>query len=107
MFKIILHAPFIKVQAMALWPFILIKEKNYKYDLIIMNHECIHLRQQVELLIIPFYLWYGINYLINLIKYKNNYNAYFAIIFEKEAYQNEHNLHYLSKRKVWSFLKYC
>lgn len=32
--------------------------------------------------------------------------AYREISFEKEAYENERNLHYLEKRKWFSFLKY-
>lgn len=43
-------------KAMALWPFILVKEKRYLEDQIIMNHEKIHLVQQKELLIFPFTL---------------------------------------------------
>lgn len=79
------------------------------YDQIIINHEKIHWYQQLELLIVPFYIWYVLNWLYNgIIKYKGkNWDlAYRDIIFEKEAYDNEYNLSYLESRKIWSFRKY-
>ena len=70
------------------------------------NHEKIHLRQQLELLVIPFYLLYLINYIINLVGYKKHYLAYLNICFEREAYRYESDFLYLKKRKKWSFLKF-
>lgn len=93
-------------QGMALWPFIILKKASLKTDTVFINHEKIHLRQQVELLIIPFYIWYGIEYLIKWVIYKNRYQAYCNLSFEREAYQNENNLEYLTQRKRWSFLKH-
>jgi len=96
----------IPANAMAIYPFILFKHKSHKEDLILINHERIHLKQQIELLIFPFYLLYLINYLINLIKYKNHYQAYFNISFEKEAYACDQNLNYLKSRKFFSWINY-
>lgn len=93
-------------QGMALWPFIILKTEKLKTDSVFINHEKIHLAQQVELLILPFYIWYGIEYLIKWIIYKNRYQAYCNLSFEREAYQNESNLSYLTQRKRWSFLKH-
>ena len=70
----------------------------------LINHERIHLKQQIELLVIPFYLIYFFNWIVNL--FKNSENAYRNICFEKEAYNNESNLKYLKTRKFWSWLKY-
>lgn len=70
------------------------------------NHEKIHTRQMMELFFIGFYLWYLIEWLILLIKYKNSKEAYRNIKFEKEAYINESNLNYLYDRFGYSFL-YC
>ena len=70
------------------------------------NHEKIHIHQQIELLVIPFYLWYFTEYFIRLIATGNPDIAYKMISFEQEAYTNENNLEYLSKRKFWAFLKY-
>ncbi|HIE44791.1 MAG TPA: hypothetical protein EYP87_01140 [Flavobacteriaceae bacterium] len=91
--------------AITVFPFILIN-KNYKGNKALINHEKIHLKQQLELLIIPFYLWYIIEFLIKLIKYKSWHMAYLNISFEKEAYQNDYNLEYLKYRKRFAFIKY-
>lgn len=78
--------PNLTANAMAVYPFIFLKSKDQKQDEILINHEKIHLCQQIELLLLPFYFLYLFNYLINLIKYKNHYQAYYHISFEKEAY---------------------
>ena|SRR5690606_9774119 len=93
-------------RAIALYPFIFIKNKIDSEDLTFINHEKIHLRQQIEFLILPFYIWYGIEYLIRRMQYKSKIIAYRNISFEREAYQNEADLNYLKKRSFWRFLKY-
>ncbi len=90
----------------AIWPFIVIKDSFLKQDDAFINHERIHLRQQVELLILPFYIIYLAEYVIRVIQYRNLQQAYRNISFEREAYLNEGNLYYLKKRKPWSFIKY-
>ncbi len=91
---------------MALWPFIIVRDKKFAKRKKLLFHEKIHLRQQLELLIIPFYLWYVLEYFYHLIRLKDGELAYYAISFEKEAYSNDHNFAYLQNRKCWSFLKY-
>lgn len=88
-------------KAMALWPFILVKEKRYLEDQIIMNHEKIHLVQQKELLIFPFYIIYFCEYIFYRI-YNNHHHAYLKISFEKEAFTHENDLSYLKNRKTWA-----
>lgn len=90
------------IQAMALWPFILTEVKSDS----VLNHERIHLSQQIELLVIPFYIWYGLEYLIHRIKGYNHWAAYNLISFEREAHHNENNPNYLKTRKFWAFTKY-
>jgi hypothetical protein len=68
------------------------------------RHERIHWRQQLELLVIPFYIWYGLEYVIKLIKYRGE--AYYNISFEREAYANEGDVTYLSNRRLYSWFKY-
>ena len=70
------------------------------------NHETIHTKQMQELLYIFFYLWYVIEYLVKLIIYRNTKLAYRNISFEKEAYQNQNDLDYLSNRKHYSLFSY-
>ena len=91
--------------AITIYPFIMLKHKRQKDDMILINHEKIHLRQQLELLVIGFYLWYFIEFLLRIIKFKNWYRAYLNISFEREAYKNENDLNYLKSRSFWSFFK--
>jgi hypothetical protein len=92
--------------AMALYPFLLFKTAAFKQSVVVINHEKIHFRQQQEMLILLFYPVYFLNYLINLFRYKNHYQAYFHICFEKEAYANERNFQYLSERKPFAWIRY-
>lgn len=69
----------------------------------LINHEKIHWNQQLEMLIIPFYIWYFIEWLIKLIFFKNAYNN---ISFEREAYLNDKNYNYLKTRKHYAWIKF-
>ncbi|NNF18943.1 MAG: hypothetical protein HKN61_04140 [Flavobacteriaceae bacterium] len=91
---------------LSLWPLIILKADALREDSVLINHEKIHLRQQQELLIIPFYLLYFTEWLIRLMYYRNAYHAYKNLSFEKEAYHNEANLDYLKTRKPFTFIKY-
>ena len=91
---------------MAVFPFILIKHPDLKTDAQLIRHEAIHLMQELELLIVPFYILYLINYLVNLIKYRDHEKAYLNIIFEREAYTGEVNTDYLKHRKLWAWLRF-
>lgn len=91
--------------AITLWPFVIVREKGQLKNQVLINHEKIHLRQQLELLIIFFYLWYGIEYLVYRIKGMNAKLAYRSIRFEKEAYQFEGDPEYLRTRKWYSYLR--
>ena len=93
-------------RGMAIFPFIFLKDKTLKYNKTVINHEKIHLRQQIELLWIFFFLIYFIEFFIGYIKFKNLKKAYFNISFEKEAYFNEDDLEYLKNKKLWTFAKY-
>jgi hypothetical protein len=95
--------PSLPANGMAIFPFILTKNKSQQEDQVLINHEKIHLQQQLELLILPFYLLYLVHYLINLIKFKNHDRAYRHIIFEREAYAHEQELAYLHRRKFWNW----
>lgn len=102
----VVHLPFLPASGMAIFPFVLIKYAELKAHRQIINHELIHLRQQMELLIIPFYILYLLNYLVNLILYRKHDQAYRNIIFEREAYSNDANYSYLNNRKFASWIKY-
>jgi hypothetical protein len=103
---IILRVSFLPASGMALFPFILVKTHELKTNRVIINHENIHLRQQLELLLIPFYILYLLNYLLNLLYYMKHDKAYRNIIFEREAYINERNQGYLEQRKFWAWAQF-
>lgn len=93
-------------KGITLFPFILLADNFFKDNLIFMNHEKIHIRQQLEMLVVPFYLWYGIEFLVRFVQFRNWNLAYRNISFENEAYSNEKDLNYLKKRSFWRFYKF-
>ena len=101
-----------KIGGITLWPWIILRE-DYKRPLKyyykknkerVIRHESIHIKQQVELLVIPFYILYLLNFILNIVTF--NGNPYKNICFEKEAYENEMDLDYLKKRKFWAWRYY-
>lgn len=102
----IIVMPALHVKGMAIFPFIILQNAHDKSDQVLIRHETIHLRQQLEMLILPFYVAYLGNYLYNLAKFRNHNEAYREIVFEREAYANEHTPGYLFTRKIWAFLQY-
>jgi hypothetical protein len=103
---IVITLSFLRRKGMAFFPFIFLREKLYRHDKILMNHERIHLRQQLELLVVPFYLLYFMNYLYQLISTFDHETAYRNIIFEQEAYDHERDPDFLGKRRFLGFLDY-
>ena len=93
-------------RGLTIYPFVLVKYREDLNDSIFINHEKIHIRQQVELLIIPFFIWYLSEYFVRLLQYKNVNLAYRNISFEKEAYSEESNLLYLKSRPFYRFCKF-
>ena len=91
---------------LTVFPFVFIKYAFDSENKVLLNHEKIHIRQQLELLVLPFFLWYFIEYAVRLLQYKNTSLAYRNISFEREAYANEINLDYVETRRFFTFLKY-
>ena len=87
--------------AITLTEFILTVAPLNQYDT---NHEMIHVKQQRELLYLPFFIWYGIEWLILYFKYHDWNKAYFHIRFEKEAYKYQGDLSYLKWRRHYNYL---
>ena len=112
--------------ATTIWPFIFVQRANERlFDDVAENHEEIHASQQVEMLVVGailtlilssfigwwsvlalpiYYWWYIIEFMLRSIF--GTGNAYRNISFEREAYMNEHDKDYLSKRKHFAWLKY-
>lgn len=68
-----------------------------------LNHELIHTAQQRELLFVPFYLWYVIEWLVLMAKYRDRLTAYYHIRFEQEAYRHQNDLNYLQRRRHYRY----
>ncbi len=91
---------------LAIFPFIFLSAARLKGDSPFLNHERIHLRQQVEMLIVPFFIWYAIEFLVRLAMTRNFSSAYRTIGFEREAYAKEKDPLYLKSRPLWNFIKF-
>ena len=78
--------------------------KGLKISKRTLNHEAIHTEQMKELGYIFFYIWYFIEWLIQLCLHGKY--AYYWISFEREAFDNESNYKYLNKRKRYNWFKY-
>jgi hypothetical protein len=77
-----------------------------EYDPVIINHEKIHRAQQLELLIVGAYLWYLVELIYYIAKYKEWHKAYRSVSFEKEAYYNQENFQYLKQREFLEVINY-
>jgi hypothetical protein len=90
--------------AICLAPFGIYIKEEYINHKVIINHEKIHWKQQMEMLLLPFYLWYLIEWIIKLFKYgKQSYNN---LSFEREANFGERKPTYLDKRKPYAWIKF-
>ena len=121
--------PFKGYLAMCVFPFIFVRKDARNLTVKDINHEKIHLRQQVEMYIVGviltlilfvcglswwslfalpiFFIWYGVEWFLRWCAYGFNQNeAYHNISFEQEAYGNESNLDYLRTRKRFSWCYY-
>lgn len=99
--------PFKGFMAMCLWPFIFVRNSaSSRFNVVASNHEHIHGEQQKEMLILPFFIWYGLEFLFRLCQYRNWSKAYRNISFEREAYSNQDNIAYLGNRKHFAWFNY-
>ena len=95
-----------------------------------LNHERIHSRQIIEVIalslfpltiylhfggkwfigalfsLFSYYIWYVIEWVINLMMGKGKHEAYRTICFENEAYSNDTNFEYLKNRSLFNFFDY-
>ena len=70
----------------------------------LINHESTHWAQQLEMLIIFFYLWYFIEWIIKLLT--PPMGAYKDLCFEREANDHENDSEYNKTRKHYAEFKY-
>lgn len=87
--------------------FLFVQKRWGKLNRTELHHEFIHTLQQIEMLFILFYIWYGIEYVVRIVQYKGDLmKAYRNISFEREAYGNERNSKYKLQRTPFSWVKY-
>ena len=95
----------INIGAITLYPFIIhrgqLDENEY-----ILNHEKIHLKQQAELLLIGFYALYVMWWAWGRLRGLSGAEAYMAIPFEREAYDNDTDPTYPISRKSYAWRQY-
>lgn len=59
--------------------------------------------QQREMLYLPFFVLYFLEWLFRLILYRSPMKAYFSISMEREAYRNDDKLDYIQQRGFWAW----
>lgn len=84
-----------------LFGFFLVRDPSW-VDRFVINHERIHDAQQRELLWIPFYILYLLEWAWRLMLCGNLDRAYRAISFEREAYAHGDDLGYLKHRRHYA-----
>jgi hypothetical protein len=70
-------------RAISLFPFGIYIREDYYWDMKIRNHEFTHWLQQREMYILPFYLWYLLEWIVKLFIYGKH--SYYNLSFEREA----------------------
>lgn len=96
-----IHCPSMKYKGTTVWPFIFYREPLNEFD---KNHELIHVKQQLECWILPFFIIYFLSYIFNRARGLNHSEAYRNNIFEKEAYKYGDDLNYLEKRPPFNWV---
>jgi hypothetical protein len=80
--------------------------KLTKDEVQLVRHEKIHFLQQVEMLFIFHWFFYGLFYVISRAKGHGHFVAYRYNPFEMEAYSNEQDTAYLKKRRLFAWASY-
>lgn len=96
-----------KYRAIAVIFVIMVRRDDFPLPTWLIVHERIHFRQQREMLYLPFFLWYGLEFLVRFLANGMNWDrAYRSISFEREAYSNQYEKEYLKTRKLFAWWKY-
>ncbi|HET6558052.1 MAG TPA: hypothetical protein VFG54_12105 [Prolixibacteraceae bacterium] len=85
------------INGITLAPFGIFVKPGKLEDRRLLNHEKIHWRQQWEMGILLFYVWYLVEWM---------WKGYRGISFEKEAYEKDGDEKYLDTRKAWAWWKW-
>jgi hypothetical protein len=92
--------------AITFYPFLFVCSDTRNHEELI-RHETIHIRQQLELLIIGAWLLYLCEYwYAKYIKKFDARQAYYYTALEQEAHRNAMNTRYLAERKPYAMFRY-
>ena len=72
----------------------------------VVTHERIHTAQMRELLFVPFYVLYVVEWMVRLLLCRSWMRAYRGMSFEREAYGNDGDFGYLQRRRAYAWLGY-
>lgn len=90
----------------AIFPFIIFRSKNEMVPWVI-NHECIHFKQQVETLFVGIKIVWIIETFYGILILRKNWNdLYVWRSSEQEAYRNQNDANYLVTRKPFAWIWY-
>lgn len=90
--------------AVTVWPFVFVRTDT-TVTRQLLTHEQIHARQQLELLWVLFFVWYGLEWLVRYCIDRRS--AYRSVSFEQEAYRNDWNSDYPAERPLFAWWKFC
>ena len=120
--------PFKGYMAITIWPLIFARVRKLRGSAL--NHERIHLRQQLEVVLVSaaillfivlwfelswwwmllsmamYYIGYGIGFAIRYLVYRSASEAGRNIATEQEAYLNQYDETYLNRRKPFAWVRY-
>lgn len=95
---IFIYCPWLWVDGMALFPFVLTRHRHNAPWFV--QHERIHLWQQLETGIVPFYIFYLLQYaVLRLVRQMPHHMAYTRLSAEREAYAQQHTAGYLGEER--------
>ena len=92
----------IEINAITLGPIVI---SRGKMSIETRRHEAIHFQQYLELAFLGFVGLYLIFWIFNRIKGQSTIEAYYNILFEKEAYAHQADSHYLVNRKRFAWIR--
>lgn len=122
--------PFQGYTAVTIWPLVFARKSRKPLKTHEENHEKIHLRQQLEVILLSaavlavviwlagcswwwmlaslavYYAGYGLDYAVRYFLYGSPHEAYRNISCEQEAYLNEQDAAYLANRRPFAWIRY-
>ena len=102
------HFPKKGFTALTICPYVFVRsDEKQRFTKKVERHETTHALQQIEMLWLLFFVWYGLEYLIKIVICKfDSDRAYFSVSFEQEAYACQNKFSYNDTRKHYAWIKY-